>query len=417
MTVPRPAFWLFALRYAGRNMRRHGRRTSITIATIVIAVSTGIVSDRYAASVLTLWIRGAAETGTAHVQLHATGYWDKAEGLAENLTLQEGTPTEALLREHPEVETSVKRLELEGLISSGEQSRYFVGKGIEPAREMAVSPALFTKNDEGVWPSDQDPTGITVGKGLADSMKLKIGDELTLISSTLTGSVNGIDAHVVGIVDAAIPSFSKRVVYTPLPLMQKLVRMKERYTGLAIRLKNLDEAEKWVSAMRATMDPKEFDLRGWWEIEPMIKRIGKIFDSVVVLIGGLLFLSAAISVLSIVFMMVSERTVEIGTLMAIGARPQDVWSLFAVEAAILGAVGGSIGGLLGTGAVWIMGRIGLPFQNPFGGGTLVLRPEVHGSVSVSFACAAVVICVLAALGPARRASRVEPVRAFRGQLS
>ena len=411
------SFYKFALSYAFRNMRRHGRRTSITIATVTFAVATGIVADRYASSVLTLWVKGATETGTAHAQLHAKGYWGKSEGLTEQLTLEEGSETERFLREHPLVETAVRRLEIEGMISTGEQSRYFVGKGVEPDREMAVSPGLFTKNDEGLWPRDDDPTGITVGKGLAESMKLKLGDEVTLISSTLAGSVNGIDARVVGIVDAPIPSFSRRSIYTPLSLMQRLVRMPGRYTGMAFRVRELTQLEGWVGEVATHIDKTKYDLRGWWEIEPMIRRVGRIFDSVVVLIGGLLFLSAGLSVLSIIFMMVSERTVEIGTLMAIGARPRDVWLLFALESAALGLCGGLLGGALGTVTVALMGAFGLPFQNPFGAGALVLHPSVHWGVSAAFAVAAIFICVIASLGPAQRASRVDPVRAFRGQLT
>jgi putative ABC transport system permease protein len=417
MRSSRHNFLKFSLSYAFRNMRRHIRRTSITVTTVTFAVAAGIIADRYASSVLTLWVKGATETGTAHAQLHAKGYWEKSEGLDEQLTLLMGSDTESLIRNHSSVETPVRRLEIEGMISTGEQSRYFVGKGVEPDEEMVVSPGLFTKNDEGLWPSNNDPSGITVGKGLADSMKLKIGDEVTLISSTLAGSVNGIDARVVGIVDAPIPSFSRRSIYTPLSLMQRLVRMPGRYTGLAIRLRDVTQLEGWVGELQAKLDRTKFDLRGWWDIEPMIRKVGRIFDSVVVLIGGLLFFSAGLSVLSIIFMMVSERTVEIGTLMAIGARPRDVWFLFALESAVLGLIGGFIGGCLGTLSVALMGLWGLPFQNPFGGGSLVIHPSVHWGVSLTFGLAAVFLCVIASLGPARRASRVDPVRAFRGQLN
>jgi ABC-type lipoprotein release transport system permease subunit len=199
--------------------------------------------------------------------------------------------------------------------------------------------------------------------------------------------------------------------------MQKLARMQGRYTGMAFRLRDQEQLEEWVGDVQSRIDQTKFNLRGWWDIEPMIRRVGRIFDSVVVLIGGLLFLSAGLSVLSIIFMMVSERAVEIGTLMAIGARPKDVWILFALESAVLGLTGGTLGGLVGTVIVALMGVFGLPFQNPFGGGRLVLHPTVHWGVSLVFGVSAIFICVIAALGPARRASRVEPVRAFRGQLT
>jgi putative ABC transport system permease protein len=412
-----PSFAVFALRYAVRNLARHGRRTTLTVTTVLLAVAVVIIANRYTAAVMKLWQDGAADTGTGHAQLHAAGYWQKSEGVQLDLTLAEGNEAETMVRGDSAVLASVRRLELEGIVSTGEDSMYFVGQGVEPENERAVSPRLFTKNDEGAFVSDSDKSGVVIGKGLAESLKLEIGDEITLVTQTVQGSVNGIDGKVVGIVDAAIPSFSKRVVLTHIELLQRLIRMPGRYTELAVKLKPGVDPERWVALKDGGVAKAGVEMMGWWQVEPVIRNVGKIWDSVVAVITFLLFLSTALSVLNIIFMMVNERTVEIGTLMAIGARPGDVRLLFALEASLIGLAGGVLGSILGNVLIFVMDTYGLPFESPFGGGQIIVHPKMHLGVTLVIFVVAVAVCWLASIAPARKASRVEPVRAFRGQIS
>lgn len=406
----------FSLRYAFRNLWRNSRRSILTISTVVFAVSVAIVANRYSAAIMKLWQDGAADTGSAHAQIHKEGYWQKQEGVQYDLTLKGDAEFEMSIRADANVEAVVQRLELEGIISTGNESMYFVGKGVEPLGEMAVSPRLFTHNDAGEFVRVDDPATIVVGRGLAESLKIKIGDEVTLITQTIAGSVNGIDATVVGVVDAAIPSFSKRVVYAHIELLQKLIRMPDRYTELAVRLKPGVDVERWVKANQPMVARTGSELRGWWDIEPIIHHVETIWDSVVVVITGLLFLSSGLSVLNIIFMMVAERTVEIGTLMAIGARQIDVSFLFSLEAAIIGLIGGLIGAVFGNAAVFAMDFWGVPFESPFGAGELIVHPQIDFTVAALMCGAALMICSLAAIPPALKAARVEPLRAFRGQV-
>lgn len=410
-------YLIFATRYAFRNLWRNSRRTALTLSTVLFSVAVAIIANRYSTAVMKLWQDGAADTGTAHVQIHAQGYWQKQEGVQLDLTLPYGNEAEKMVRSDSFVEASVRRLELEGIISTGDESIYFVGKGVEPAGEMAVSPRLFTKNDEGRFVNDDEKNGVVVGTGLAESLNLKIGDEATLITQTVQGSVNGIDVKVIGIVDAAIPSFSKRVVYAHIELLQRLIRMPDRYTELAVRLKPDVDVERWVRAKKFVDDKASAEMRGWWEIEPVIKNVERIWDSVVVMITFLLFLSTALSVLNIIFMMVAERTIEIGTLMAIGARAGDVRFMFSLEAALIGLLGGTLGVIGGNVVVYLMDYFGVPFQSPFGAGELIIHPHIHAGFTALIFVIAVVICCVSAIAPARKASAVEPVKAFRGQIT
>jgi putative ABC transport system permease protein len=411
------SYFTFSLRYAFRNLGRNRRRTLLTISAVLFSTAFAIIANRYGRAIFQLWEDGAADTGTAHAQAHANGYWQKQEGISVDLTLADGNELERAVRADSFVDGSVRRLKLEGIISAESESMYFLGIGVEPEGERVVSPRLFTKNDEGAWVSDQVPDGIVVGKGLAESLSLKLGDTVTLISQTVQGSANGIDGRIVGIVDAGIPSFSKRVVYTPLALLQKLIRMPARYTELAVRLKPGVDVETWVKVKQGLAEKSGIELRGWWEVEPIIRRIGTIWDSVVLVMTLLLFVSTALSVLNIIFMMVAERTVEIGTLMAIGARQGDVRLLVSLEALMIGLSGGGLGCALGNLAVALMDHFGVPFDSPFGTDKLIIHPKMSLVVTACVFVVGIVLCYVSAIGPSRKAASVEPVRAFRGQIT
>jgi len=103
--------------------------------------------------------------------------------------------------------------------------------------------------------------------------------------------------------------------------------------------------------------------------------------------------------------------------MAIGAKAQDVRTMFSLEAALIGAIGGAGGVILGNLVVYAMDVFGVPFESPFGSGELIIHPKVHLGVTAVIFVVGIVICVVSAISPARKASRVEPVRAFRGQIT
>ena len=414
---PRVQFWRFAGKYSLRSLRRHKRRTTLTVATVVFAAAVAIVATRYTSAIMTLWADGACDTGLGHIQIHKNGYWQKQEGIQKELTLRAGAPLEEVVRGVPGYESSVRRLRFEGIISSGRKTVYFMGMGADPADEGRVSARLFGPRDEGKFLDESDPKGVVLGRGLASSLKVGLGDNVTLLVPTAMGTVDARDFRVRGIVTVPIPSFSQRIIYVPLSEVQKLVKLPDAYSELVVRLKSSGSAAAAQKYLREKLSAEPVEVRTWYEVEPTIRNIEHIFDAVIGVISGLLFVSAALSVLNIIMILVAERTVEIGTLMAIGAKSWDIQALFSLEAGIIGAAGGGIGVALANGIVLAMDLIGVPFKSPFSAEIMDLHPHNHIGFNVVVFCVAVLVCGLAAWRPARRAAMIEPVKAFRGQLT
>lgn len=409
-------FFRFALVYSFRSLGRNPRRATLTILTVVFASAVTILANRYASAVMSLWAEGACDTGLAHLQVVRNGYREKQEGIQKDLLLRQNAPFEKLLEERPEFVAGARRLRFEGIISSGKKTVYFVGVGVEPTAEAKVSNRLFGPSDQGSFVADDDPKGVVLGRGLAQSLKVGIGSSITLMAPTSLGTVDARDFKVRGIVNVPIPSFSQRIIYVPIQEVQKLVKLPDLYSEYAVKLVDSHAAATVQAAVAGKASTESLQLQTWYEVEPTIRSIEKIFHAVIGVISALLFVSASLSVLNIIMILVAERTVEIGTLMAIGSRTKDIERLFSLEAALIGGIGGLIGLVVANLAVKIMNIIGMPFKSPFGTNVLNLHPEIHWGVNTLVLFVSIGVCLLAAIGPARRAAGLEPVKAFRGQL-
>jgi putative ABC transport system permease protein len=141
--------------------------------------------------------------------------------------------------------------------------------------------------------------------------------------------------------------------------------------------------------------------------EDMLAALTNILDiltAAVGALGGISLLVGGVGIATIMTIAVTERTNEIGLLVALGARPATVLGLFLGEAVVLAAAGGLVGLLAGMGIAQLAGLLvpALPVSTPW---SFVLGAELM----------AVLIGLLAGVLPARKAARLDPVDALRAE--
>jgi lipoprotein-releasing system permease protein len=126
-------------------------------------------------------------------------------------------------------------------------------------------------------------------------------------------------------------------------------------------------------------------------------------------------LVAAFNIVSTLFMVVMEKRRDIGVLRSLGARRGTVLQVFLAEGLLIGGLGTGLGVLLGSALIAVLKRY--PFVRLPGDvyfiERLPVRPEAGDFAFVILA--AVVLCLVAALYPAWRASLLDPVEAIRKQ--
>ena len=131
------------------------------------------------------------------------------------------------------------------------------------------------------------------------------------------------------------------------------------------------------------------------------------------LLGSISLLVASFGIANTMIMSILERTREIGVMKAIGAEDREIKLIFFVEAAVIGLVGGVLGALVAWGIDKLANRIVYEFilkpqGNPFI--DFFSLPPYLWLGAIAFA---ICVAVLAALYPAARAARIDPVRALR----
>jgi ABC-type antimicrobial peptide transport system permease subunit len=138
-----------------------------------------------------------------------------------------------------------------------------------------------------------------------------------------------------------------------------------------------------------------------------------IIDSVLGLLGGISLLVASFGIANTMIMSILERTREIGIMKAIGAEDREIKLIFFVEAAVLGLVGGVIGVLAAWGIDAIANRLAYRFVLKPQGASFVDFFSLPPWLTAGAILFALVVSILAALYPAARAARIDPVRALR----
>jgi putative ABC transport system permease protein len=131
-------------------------------------------------------------------------------------------------------------------------------------------------------------------------------------------------------------------------------------------------------------------------------------------VAAVALLVAALGIANTMLMSVLERTREIGIMKAVGAGNGQLLLVFLVEGALLGLLGGALGLLLAWGAsfpgdAWVRSLVSRDLKIELHEALFVFPPWLCGAVLLF----AVVVTTLAAVYPARRAARVDPVTALR----
>jgi ABC-type antimicrobial peptide transport system permease subunit len=144
-----------------------------------------------------------------------------------------------------------------------------------------------------------------------------------------------------------------------------------------------------------------------------IRTVFLILDSVLGLLGGISLLVASFGIANTMIMSSLERTREIGIMKAIGAEDREIKLIFFVEAAVIGVCGGVIGALLAWGIDAVANRLAYRFILKPQGAAFVDFFSLPPWLSASAILFALVVSILAALYPAARAARIDPVRALR----
>ena len=159
---------------------------------------------------------------------------------------------------------------------------------------------------------------------------------------------------------------------------------------------------------RYKFDPTDKDALAFWDTSEWETRFGKMFVAFHIffaIVGSFTLLVGGIGVANIMYIVVRERTREIGVRRAVGATRADIMRQFFAEALIIVALGALLGLTLSLGLVIGLGA--LPIKEFVG------APTISATVLVATLALLTLVAFAAGLMPARRAAALDPVEALR----
>jgi lipoprotein-releasing system permease protein len=265
--------------------------------------------------------------------------------------------------------------------------------------------------------TDDAAPAIVLGKELARSLGVVRGDSLYVISPrgflSPTGHVPAMKRFTVaGVFASGMYEYDGSLAYVPLSAAQRLLRLDGAVTGIEIRLDDIYSADRIGKAISGQLG-FPYWTRDWMQMNRNLFSALKLEKTVMFIILVLIVLVAAFNIASTLIMMVMEKTKDIAIMKAMGATNRSIRRIFVFNGMIIGAVGTVLGVCLGFLACFLLDRykfIELP-GDVYYITTLPVRLETLDVVLI--AAAALVICFLATLYPARQASRMDPVEAIR----
>lgn len=288
--------------------------------------------------------------------------------------------------------------------------------------------------DEDVLPDDVDPDacvnpelvkkmpGIVVGVSLAETLKLGLGDCVTVTSPTIGYSFSGGSLkppvakrfRVVAVFQAGFDQYDSKLVYTDLFEAQSFYDEGDTVTGVEMKIADIDEARTVAKAVEETLASGLYHVLDWEELNHGLFTALKIQQIGMSLVLALIIVVAALTVIATLIMVVLDKKKEISVLKAMGASDDAVLRIFLYQGAFIGLLGTALG--LGLGLLVCKGLLvyGFPLD-PKVYFISRLPVQTRPDEFLLTGAIAIVICVIATIVPSLYAARLRPADGFREQ--
>ncbi len=252
--------------------------------------------------------------------------------------------------------------------------------------------------------SIQDGKKVVMGQKLADSLKVKLGQTVFVSFPDARGT-----SLVVSGIFVAPTGWPEDIAFVSLATADDFLNKGDVASSVDIKLEDVYQAD----AVARSLKEYGYKADSWQQLYPDILETLAIEDFQSKLIMLLILIIAAFGIGSVMYMLVNEKTSEIGMFMAMGAGRQSIMNIFLLESGILGLMGGVIGIALGLIMALYLQSLKIVMEAP-GGQQISLPVVINPESFLGIVLAAVALSVVAGLYPAWQASRLDPVLAING---
>jgi lipoprotein-releasing system permease protein len=295
-----------------------------------------------------------------------------------------------------------------------------VGPGGEEYTKGPELPPLGDDLDPAVRQAIDSPPlrpGLVIGRELAKTLHVYVGDEVTLVSPLGDLGPMGVmpktrKYRVAAIFYSGMYEYDATHVYTTLDEAQSYFATPEKITAIEVRVEDAENADRLTGPVAGAVARADLRVRDWREMNKNLFSALKLERIATFLILSIEIIVASFCIICTLLLMMTEKAKEIAILKALGATDGTILRTFMSEGVIIGGIGTLLGVSTGialcTGLAW------------FG---LRLDPDVYyidrlpinvsGWDYAAVTIAALTICTIATIFPAMQAAQLRPVDGLR----
>ncbi len=323
----------------------------------------------------------------------------------------------------PGVTSATPYIYTEVMLSAPGGAKGLVLRGIDPVNAPKVISVLNkmkvgSVNDLLSPEVKTGPPGIIIGKELATLLSLNVGSRVYLMSGSGQTSTAGFTPKirpfvVVGVFETGMFNYDSVLGFVTLDAARSVLGLPEnRVSGIEFGVDDVYKADVISQAVNEKLGSPLY-VRHWMEMNANLfaalelEKIGMfILLTMVVLIGSF-------SIVTTLVMLVMEKTRDIAILMSMGATRGMIRRIFMLQGTIIGFFGTILGYILGIGVAILLKKYKF-IELPKGVYTMDYLPIIlTWEDSLIVGAAAMLLCFLATIYPARQAARLEPAEALR----
>jgi lipoprotein-releasing system permease protein len=286
----------------------------------------------------------------------------------------------------------------EGIIQYRNRAKGIMIKGIDYQREIKVT-GLKKYINEMEIPGLKGE--ILIGEELARNLDILDSDKVSLISPQLKKWV----FEVKGFFNSGMFEYDNSLVFLSLDDTQKLFGLKNEYSGIQVKIKDVFGAEDTKKKLEDVLG-SVYIIRTWQDMDRTLFEALKLEKIAMFTILTLIVIVASFNIASTLIVMVMEKRRQIGILKAIGATSSDIRRIFLYQGFIIGFCGSILGCAIG----FILGMLLKKYH------FIALSEEIYSMaflpiklewiVFVVVGLLALFISILATIYPASRASKL-----------
>jgi len=281
----------------------------------------------------------------------------------------------------------------------GEATRAVSLLGVDPALYYRVIPLPEKIVAGGARLNAED---IIVGTDLASDLGVTVGDKLRVSAASGQGTTLSIS----GIVDLGSKGANQRNTYVALHTAQALLGLLGGVSSIDVTVKDIYAAENVAQAITAASG---VEADSWIATNAQFYVAINAQYVANTTIRFAVALATALGIAAVLVVSVVQKSREIGILRAMGGSRTQIMRVFLLEGAVLGLAGSIFGSALGFAAISAWSNL---VTNP--DGTPLFPLEADPRLFVGSALVATLTGLVAAVAPALRAARLDPVVAIRG---